>query len=68
MSLQDEYISSVQPLDIIENLMCLCPNCHAKFHYSSIDLTHDLLKEYYEIKSEEMATAGLKITFERLKD
>lgn len=68
LSFQDEYIWCGQSLDIIENLMCLCPNCHAKFHHSSKDTTLELLEDLYESKIEKIATAGLKITFERLKE
>lgn len=66
MSFQDEYIWNNQPLDIIENLMCLCPNCHAKFHHLENEELKELLEEHYFSRYEKMANAGLKITFQML--
>ena len=37
--------SFIQDLDVIENILCLCPTCHRKIHLSTNDVKENMLKE-----------------------
>jgi hypothetical protein len=40
-------------LDVIQNMICVCPNCHAKLHYGTDELNVDLEKhKQHPIKKE----------------
>ena len=37
--------SFTQDLDVVENILCLCPTCHRKIHPSTNDVKENMLKE-----------------------
>jgi hypothetical protein len=53
-------------IDRVENILCLCPNCHRKVHLSLEDEKKKLLSEVYNLKKNNLFKANLKISFEDL--
>ena len=53
-------------IDRLENILCLCPNCHRKVHLSLEDEKKQLLSEVYNLKKAKLFKANLKISFEDL--
>jgi len=37
--------SFIQELDVVENILCLCPTCHRKIHLSTNEVKENMLKE-----------------------
>ncbi|MCC6761238.1 MAG: HNH endonuclease [Chitinophagaceae bacterium] len=35
------------PLDNVDNIICLCPNCHRAFHHAEINHKYDLVRNIY---------------------
>ena len=53
-------------IDRVENILCLCPNCHRKVHLSLKDEKKQLLRKVYEAKKKDLFNAKLNITFNDL--
>lgn len=54
-------------LDRMENLVCLCPNCHRQMHYGTIEAKKEILKEIYAKKYYDLyKKINKKITEEEL--
>ncbi len=53
-------------IDRVENILCLCPNCHRKVHLSLKDEKKQLLRKVYEAKRKDLFNAKLNITFNDL--
>lgn len=53
-------------LDRIENIVCLCPNCHSAIHVGIDSVRYDYLKKLYNLKIEKLKDVGLYISFEDL--
>ena len=62
LSMRDRF--SVN-LDVLENLVCLCPVCHRKLHYG-LDIHDELLKLYLS-KKEELEKVGIILTLDELE-
>ena len=61
MAFSDEFDVS---LDVEENIVSLCSNCHNQIHYGKdADV---LLRKLYEERKDALASVGIKITLERL--
>lgn len=58
---QSEYIIN---LDIPENILALCSNCHNQLHYGVEYL--DLLKFFFDKRVNELNKKGIDITFDKL--
>lgn len=54
-------------LDIIENTVCLCGNCHNKLHYGQPETVCNMLEILYEKKIEVLKYSELDIGLENLK-
>lgn len=48
-------------LDVLENVICLCPQCHAEIHYSNYDDRKKLVDFIYQNKIEQLQTAEIKL-------
>lgn len=51
-------------LDVVENIVSLCSNCHNQIHYGmDVEL---MLKELYESRKVQLERVGINISFEKL--
>jgi len=55
-------------LDCVENLICLCPNCHKAFHYGTKEVQAQLIDALYEKGAEKLKSIGFEITLEKLRE
>lgn len=63
MEFQDEYEASI---DVPENIISLCPNCHRAFH-NSIDKTRiELVKKFFNIRRNALIERGINIDENKL--
>lgn len=53
-------------IDRVENIVCLCPNCHSQIHYGSDSERRLILSKLYNMRREELEDVGLNISFEAL--
>lgn len=63
MSLQGDF---KVPLDVIENMLCLCPNCHREFHYGVEK--EKLITNHFEANKHELSKVGIDISLSKLLD
>lgn len=54
-------------IDILENVICLCPNCYAKIHFSDYSIREKMLNHLYDIKTDDFERANIKIDKKELK-
>lgn len=55
-------------LDIVQNIVCLCPTCHRLLHYASMKLREDTFDEIFEIQGARLALAGIEGSRKKLRD
>jgi len=48
-------------IDVPENIMSLCPNCHKKIHLSEDIAKRDILKEAYDRRNNQLLKRGIGI-------
>lgn len=53
-------------IDCVENIVCLCPTCHRKIHYGSVDEKREIIRQLYRIQKGKLKAAGINITDEEL--
>lgn len=53
-------------LDRIENIVSICPVCHSAIHVGDEATRIELLKKLYDLKSDELKSVGLNISFGEL--
>lgn len=53
-------------IDISNNIVCLCPNCHRKVHYGNRETKKEILTKLYEKQKEKLEEVGIKITLDEL--
>lgn len=63
MSKQDDFEHDI---DVPENILCLCPNCHRKIHHAEDISKKEILKQAYEIKRHQLPQRGISIDFNSL--
>ncbi len=63
MAYQDDFEKN---LDVLSNIVSLCPNCHRAIHHS-ID-KENLLKKLYEERKDRLVNQEIIITFDELKN
>lgn len=54
-------------LDALENVICLCPNCHAKIHFSSFDIREKMLSSLFNTKKQDFKRANIDIAISDLR-
>jgi len=64
MEFQDDFIDSI---DVPENIICLCPNCHRAFHNSIEAVKNELIAKFYENRKALLEDRGIIITLDQLK-
>ena len=55
-------------IDVTENIVCLCPNCHRKIHLAIDEEKTELLKPLFEKKKEQLEKVGIKLDVSNLFD
>lgn len=65
MSFQGKFELS---LDIPQNIVVLCPNCHRMIHHADTATQKRLIEHLFNQRNMELKKAGLDITVERLLD
>jgi 5-methylcytosine-specific restriction protein A len=62
-----EYQKSFEnSLDVPENIISLCPNCHRAIHLSKIETKKEIIEKFYSQRSKKLAERGLIITITQL--
>lgn len=64
LNFQDEFENS---LDVIGNIVSLCPNCHRKIHYGIFKEKEQLIEKLYLDRKDILNKFGIEITLEELK-
>jgi len=55
-------------IDIPENILSLCPNCHSAFHYGDVDIQTKLIKNFYENKIAALNSREINISLDKVLD
>lgn len=63
MEYQGEFEFSI---DVPENIVCLCPNCHRAFHNSESNYREQLLNKFFEMREAGLAARKIHITKDQL--
>lgn len=50
-------------LDRVENIVCICPNCHSAIHLGTDSVRLDYLKKLYDERKAQLSSVGLNISF-----
>lgn len=53
-------------IDCIENIVCICPNCHRRIHFGSDADKREVIEKLYEVKKGELESARITIGLEEL--
>ena len=53
-------------LDRVENIICLCPNCHSAIHFGCESIRKDYLEKLYNQRIDKLRAVGLEISLEDL--
>jgi 5-methylcytosine-specific restriction enzyme A len=63
MKFQGEFSYSI---DVPENIVCLCPNCHRAFHSANDNKKKELIKVFYDKRKNGLEKRGLIISLDEL--
>ena len=63
MKFQDEFKVS---LDISENIVALCPNCHRAIHYGTKDVKREMISVLFNNREEFLKNNGINIDIKKL--
>jgi hypothetical protein len=64
MEYQGDFEAS---LDVPENILSLCPNCHRCFHHADSETTKNLLKQFYLKRLKGLSCRGVTIDLYKLE-
>jgi hypothetical protein len=53
-------------IDVPENILSLCPNCHSAFHYGDSEVQTQLIKSFYEKKVEALSDREINISLDEV--
>lgn len=65
MEFQDDFEWSI---DVPENIISLCPNCHRAFHNSIDQIKLDLISKFLKFRKDLLLQRGIKIELNKLID
>jgi len=54
-------------IDVPENIICLCPNCHSAFHYASDEVKSGFIEDFHTRRIEGLSQRGVGIQLHQLK-
>ncbi|SFH90640.1 hypothetical protein SAMN04487861_10813 [Selenomonas ruminantium] len=60
--------NNVISLDVTNNIVSLCSNCHAILHHGTMEEKEPVLRKLYEERKKSLEDAGIKIDYLKLKD
>jgi 5-methylcytosine-specific restriction enzyme A len=63
MEYQDNYEFS---LDVPENIVALCPNCHRKIHMAHASEIKNMLNKLFIMRETDLQSRGIAISLENL--
>ncbi len=63
MEFQDDYTVSI---DVPENIISLCPNCHSAFHYSISAERDPLVEKFHKERSEKLRSRGIDLDLSQI--
>jgi 5-methylcytosine-specific restriction protein A len=63
MEFQDEFEVSI---DVPENIICLCPNCHRAFHYSDMESRKMLVLKFLELRKEALFERKIRMGIDEI--
>jgi 5-methylcytosine-specific restriction protein A len=55
-------------IDVPENIICLCPNCHRAFHSSELEYRNRLIEKFYLKRKEKLKSRGITVDVDTLKE
>lgn len=55
-------------LDIVQNIVCLCPTCHRLLHYATRSLREKTFDQIFEVQGERLALAGIDGSRKELRE
>ncbi|MGL5797705.1 MAG: HNH endonuclease [Cetobacterium sp.] len=64
MNSQDSFKNS---LDVLGNIVSLCPNCHRMIHHGDENCKNIIIEKLYNEKQKDLQKFGLEITLEAMK-
>lgn len=53
-------------IDVPENIISLCPNCHRAFHYSEDAVKKELLQSFLNLRQKGLLERGISVDFQQL--
>ena len=53
-------------LDFVDNIVCLCPNCHRKIHHAVDQEKREMIGTLYERREEQIQKRGIDVNFQQL--
>jgi len=53
-------------IDCVENIVCICPNCHRAIHFGNKETREDRLRKLYAIQGSKLAEVGIPISEDEL--
>lgn len=53
-------------IDCVENIVCLCPNCHRRIHFGADTEKFEVIKDLYEVQATKLKSIGIRITLDEL--
>lgn len=62
----DLGLGALNNLDCVENVVCLCSNCHNRIHYGIWEEVIPMLRQLYKQKENDLHNAGIKIDIETI--
>ena len=53
-------------IDCVENIVCICPNCHRAVHFGQWDIKEKLIIKMFNQQLEKLMNIGINITVKEL--
>lgn len=63
MEFQDKFPVSI---DVPENVICLCPNCHAAIHQAIKEAKFEIVESFFLSRQEALKTRGINVSLSEL--
>lgn len=63
MEYQDSFMVSI---DVPENILSLCPNCHREFHHADNEVRTSLVKRFFYARENQLESRGIYVELQSL--
>ncbi|MDV5170975.1 HNH endonuclease [Photobacterium rosenbergii] len=63
MAFQSDFENS---LDVPQNIVVLCPNCHRQFHHAEVKVQRGMVEYIFRQRQELLVQAGIEVSLEQL--